>query len=807
MLYVTKICYLIQKGEIYMECSHRIKKAKEEYLNSKPSVCHERAKIWTESHQKTEGEPISLRRAKAFKEACEKLPINVFNGELIVGSAGNFRKTGILTPEFSWKWVEKEMDTFETRSQDPYFITDKQKKYVRENIFPYWKGKSLEEAFLNSIPEETSRILIDTGIIDNDSKWRQAVGEITPDYQDVLFIKGYNGIIEDAKNELKKLEPLSIENIDKINFYKSVILVSEGIIQLAKRYSERLEEIGEKESDPIRREEFFKMAKICKNIPGNPPKNFHEAIQFVWFVQLGGVISENPLALNLGRFDQYMYPYYKKDLKDGIIDREKALELIESLWLKLSEWVWTISSNTAQFFAGYNQFQNLTVGGRKRDGSDGTNEISYMCLEATGEIKTHQPGLSVRIHSNCPEEFMMAVLKLVKVGTGFPAIHNDFAGSQMLMQAGYEPEDARDWSNCGCVVPHFRKTSQWTSAVNINFGSALEFALNKGKSRITGIRYTLDKKKISSFTSYLEVKEAFFKQLSYLIKHSVIGTIAAQRLHSKMVPRPFFSTCVDGCLKNGKDLTQGGAKYNVGPVLTGIGISVVANSLAVIKKLVFEEGITTLEELDKAMNSDWKGYDLLRKKALNVPKYGNDNDFVDEIATEISNFYYKEVRKYKDIYGSYFNTAFMGISNYIPAGKIVGATPCGRKAKYPLNEGVSPFAGTDISSPLATMKSSAKLNHDIHTGGTLLNIRISPELMKNNRGLQNIASTIRAYFNMGAFHVQFNVVSNKTLKAAQKKPEHYKDLLVRVAGYSTQFVNLSEEVQNAIIERTIHSTF
>lgn len=790
-----------------MNTTDRIEEFRKEYINSKPRVCYERARIFTESHKKSEGEAICIRRAKAFLDVCRELPIEIYNNELIVGTAGSFRRTGILTPEFSWKWVDNEMDTFDTRKQDPYIMDEEQREFVRENIFPYWEGKSLEEVFLARIPKETGKILIDTGIIDNDSKWRQAVGEITPDYEDILFKKGYRKIKEEADEKIKSLDISNPDNIEKIDFYKSISLVADGIMTFADRYSKLAEEMSREEKDEKRKNELLRISHICKNVPVNPPSNFYEAIQFVWFVQLGGIISENPLALNLGRFDQYMYPYYKKDLEKEIIKNYEAQELIEALWIKLSEWVWTISSNTANYFAGYNQFQNLTVGGRKRDGSDATNDISYMCLKATENVKTHQPGLSVRIHQNAPDDFTMDVANLVKTGTGFPAIHNDSCGSQMLLQVGYDPEDARDWSNCGCVVPHFRKTCQWTSAVNVNFGAALEYAINSGKSRLTGETMGLVEKNICEFKTFEEVKEAFLKQLSYLIKNSVIGSVVAQKIHKEIVPRPFLSTCVDGCIENGIDLSKGGAKYNVGPVLTGIGLGVVANSLAAIKKLVFDDKITSFDELSKALDNNWEGYSHLRKLALECPKYGNDDDYVDRLAVEISDFYYRETKKYKDIFGSQFNSAFMGISNYVPTGKIVGATPCGREATKPLTEGVSPYAGSDVISPLATMKSSAKINHDVHTGGTLLNMRLNKELISTERGLRNLNAMIKSYFSLGAFHVQFNTIDNELLLKAQKNPEEHKDLLVRVAGYSTQFVNLSKEMQDAVIARNAHDNF
>jgi pyruvate formate-lyase/glycerol dehydratase family glycyl radical enzyme len=787
--------------------TQRIESARQNYINSKPAISYERARIWTESHKKTEGESVPIRRAKAFRDTCEQIGVSIFDGELIVGAIGEFRKCGILTPEFSWTWVDKEMDNFDKRVQDPYLMTDEQRDYVRKNIFPYWKGKSLEEAFLAQLPAETAKIAVDTGIVDNDSKWRQAVGEITPDYQDVLFKKGFGGILAEAKDHLSKLSSTSAEDLKKKDFYNSVIITSEGIIKFANRYSEKAEEMAAVEKDASRKEELLKIADICSRIPENPPATFHEAIQLVWFTQIGGIISENPLALNPGRFDQFMYPYYKSDIEKGIMTKDQIQELIEAYWLKLSEWVWTISANTAEFFAGYNQFQNLTVGGKTREGKDATNDLSYMCLKATEEVKTHQPGLSVRMHQDCPTEFLDAVTYLVSKGTGFPAIHNDTAGYQMLINAGYEPEDARDWNNCGCVVPHFRKTGEWTSAVNINFTAALEFALNQGRSRISGDKTGLDEKNPATFENYKEVENAFYKQFDYLIEQSIITSLLAQKLHKEMVPRPFLSSCIEQCMEDGKDLVDAGAKYNLGPVLTGIGLAVTSNSLAVIKKLVFEDKVTDMETIIKALDANWEGYEDLRQMAVAVPKYGNDNDYVDDIAIKMANYYYREGHKYKDINGNNFNTAFMGISNYLPTGKVVGATPCGRRAKEPLSEGVSPFAGSDTSTPLAAMRSAAKLNQDVHSGGTLLNLRLNEDLVNTKRGQSNLGAMIQTFFSLGAFHVQFNTISTETLRKAQEHPENFRDLLVRVAGYSTQFVNLSKSMQDAIIARTAHKEY
>ena len=785
--------------------SERIEGFKKDYINTRPTISVQRAKIFTESHKATEGEPVIIRRAKAFREVCKEIPISIFAGELIVGNIGEFRRSGIVCPEYSWQWVNEEMDNFAQRTQDQYDISDIDKFILRKDIFPYWQNKSLEETFLARLNEKTTRVLVDTGIVDNDSKWRSAVGEITADYTDIIFQKGFGGLKKEAEAKLAALQPLSAENIEKIEFYQAEIIACEGIVLLARRYAEEAKNLAEVCKDSKRQEELLKIAEICQRVPENPPENFWEAVQTVWFTQLGSILSENSLALNLGRFDQYMYPYYQKDIDANQLTREDALELIEALWLKLSEWVWAISSNTAQFFAGYNSFQNLTIGGRKRDGSDATNEISYLCLEATEKVKTHQPGLSVRIHPNCPPEFLMAVCKLIKCGTGFPAVHNDRVGSDMLLAAGLSPEDARDWSNCGCVVPHFRKIGEWTSAVNINLAAAVEFTLNKGIHRETGVQMGLITE-LEAINSFEEFQEAFYAQLKALVEVGVTGSLIAQRVHSEIVPRPYLSLLVDGCMEKGRDLSKGGAKYCLGPVLTGIGLADAANALAAIKMLVFEQKKYTLQEIQAALAVDWENFEELRQAALKCPKYGNDDNYVDSIAQEISDRYHTFIHQYHDLFGANFNSAFMGISNYIPAGSVVGATPEGRKAGSPLTEGVSPHAGTDIESPLAALKSAAKINHDIHSGGTLVNIKLSPELLNAERGLANLAALIRSYFALGAFHVQFNVISEETLRAAQEDPKEYKDLLVRVAGYSTQFVNLSKKAQDAIIERTTYAS-
>jgi choline trimethylamine-lyase len=780
----------------------RLTRILEAYNQAAPKVCIVRARAVTQADAQNPAAPAIIKKARAFNTICQQIPVHIYDHELIVGSSGSHRRSAGISPDISWRWIKDEIGTIDARDQDPYAIEERHLRELLDDILPYWQGRSIEEAFLARLPSETAAIAVDTGIVDNDSKWRCAVGEITPDYQDILFVKGFGGIIADAQRRLAGLDPTQTEDIEKADFYQAVIECARGIIHLSDRYAQLAERLAVEEKDATRKKELITIAGNCRHVPANPPETFWQAIQMVWMVQLGSSLFENAVALNIGRFDQFMAPFYDRDRKRGEITAAQAQELIECLWVKLSEWVWFVSKNTASYFAGYNAFQNLTVGGRQADGTDGTNAITTMCLAATDRVRTHQPGLSVRIHPNCPNDFLFKVCELVREGTGFPAIHNDRVGTQMLTAVGLTPQDAMEWSNCGCVVPHSRKISEWTSACNINLAAGIEFVLTNGISRINGTAMGPKTGALRTLKDFQAVKASYFEQLKHMIKHGVIATLVAQKVQAERAPRPFFSSFTEGCMETGRDIVQGGARYHVGPVLTGIGIADTANALAAIKKLVFDDQVTDLPTLGEALARDWEGFENLRRQALACPKFGNDDDAVDRLATEISDFYHQQIQGYRDIYDRPFNSAFMGISNYIPAGKAVGATPCGRRSGDPLTEGCSPHAGTDVTSPTAAMRSTAKINHGRHSGGTLLNIKLSPDTLKTRRDLGKLAGLIRGYFELDAFHVQFNVFDKKTLLAAQQSPENYRHLLVRVAGYSARFVTLSKEVQDAIIQRT-----
>lgn len=795
----------VKKGadEVRMDRTRALKK---DYLNSRPTICMERALAYTRSFKETEGQAMTVRSAKAFRRACETISVNIFDHELIVGTHGSARRMGALVPEISWKWLLEELDTIQSRPRDPYYIDPEHEQLFKEEIIPYWTGKSLEEHALTRFPEDTLNIGVGKDILDTEMKWRSHVGEITPDFQDIIFKKGFRGICTEAKEKLSDLSYTRTQDLDKIDFYTGIIEVAEGIITLGRRYGELALEMAEKETDPVRKKELRAISENCFRVPEHSPRNFWEASQMLWFTMIGCFLSENCPAFNVGRFDMFMNPFYQADLKADAVTPESAQEMINCLWVKIAEFIWLLPQNGSRYYAGYSGFTNLSVGGRNIDGSQAVNDISYMAVEATAQVGLPQPSLSVIIHPDTPEEFLLACCALARKGIGFPAFHNDRVGTQMMMYAGMRPDDAREWTLLGCVVPHHRKVYEWTDAGGYNMAAALEWTLNQGKSRVTGEQLGLPTKDPREFTSFEEVRETFLDQVRHIMKHCAVSTIIEHKLHREMVPRPYLSTLVEGCLENGKDLVDGGARYNIGPGWIVVGAADCANGLAAIRKNIFEEKKITMDQLVKALDDDFIGHEEIQQLLKKSPKFGNDDDYVDRLVVELTDFNDHGLGQYHDSLGLPLHSAIMGLTYNIPTGAVVGALPCGRKAGQPLAEGCSPHAGTDVIGPTATMRSEAKINHELHPGGTLLNIKLLPSVIEGDRGLAGMANLIRSYFELGGYHCQFNVINPDTLLDAQQHPDDYRDLVVRVAGYCAIFTDLSKEVQDEIIRRTTHET-
>ena len=787
-------------------CTPRIQRLREQYLKHKPSICLERALVYTKVFKETEGEPIIIRRAKAFKRYCETKTLLIQDDELIVGNVGYQPRVAAICPEINAFWLSRELDTIATRPQDPYAITDDQKKILKEVILPYWGGKTVIEHWFAQVPEDTKELSWETGIIDCEIKSQTGPGEFAIGYGNVLFPKGFNGIKRDAEERLKSLDPADPDNVDKINFLKAVILCCEGMAILGKRHAEKAKEMAKKEN-PKRRAELEKIAEVCNWVPANPPRTFHEALQTIWFVQIGLFIELNAPSYSIGRFDQFMYPYYKKDVKERRLTKEHAQGLLECLWIKLSEQCWCLSNNSAYYFSGgANTFQNLTVGGVTPDGKDATNELSFMCIQATMDVRLSQPSLAVRLHKLCPEEFLLKVCELIRLGTGFPAVHNDEIGIKMLLRKGARMEEARDWCLVGCVEPNLGgKLHQWSDVGHYNFGSAVEFALTNGIHIMTGKRLGLETGDPRAFKTFEEFKEAAKEQLAYQIRNIVISSHIIEKAHSELCSCPLASSLVLDCVENGKCLMDGGARYNIGPGTLGIGLADGVNSLAAVKKLIYDDKVITWDELLEALSKNFEGYEYIRQLCLNAQKWGNDIDQVDELGVELADFIVKEHEKYRTLCGEYLMPSLYPVSSHVPQGTVVGALPSGRKAGEPLADGISPNHGTDGKGPTAVLKSISKINHEDVDGATLLNLKFDPSVLKGDKGLRRLAAFLRTFMDLGAYHVQFNVVSAETLRDAQRHPDQYLSMLVRVAGYSAYFVELCREIQEDIIARTTHA--
>ncbi len=784
----------------------RIEKLLDRYFESKPSLCIERVVAYTNIFKESEGESFIIRRAKAFKRCCQTKSININSEELIVGGAASKPRAAIFCPEHASSWLREEIDELSTRHQDPYDVDEEQKEILKDNIFPYWEGKTISDHWIKQIPPEVKEIAVKTGIIDVEIKTQSAPGEIAPGFE-MIINKGFNHIISEAEKKLDSLDHVNPEDYEKINFYKAVIISAEGIIELAKRYAELAKKLMKEEGDLERKAELKKISEMCEWVPANPARTFWEALQLLWFVQIGCYIEGNGPSYSPGRVDQYLYPFYKKDIEEGKITEEEALELIECLYVKFAENTWFLSKNAAMYFAGYQPYQNITIGGVKPDGSDATNELSYMFIKAKMDVRLHSPSLAVRVYKQSPEEFLIAVAKLSKLGTGFPAIHNDEVAIKMMLLTGTSIEDARNYQLVGCVEPYIPgKMSKWTDGGHYNFASAMEFALTNGVSIINENKQLGPKTGDPKEMTFIELKEAVKKHLAYFIRNIATACHVAERLHAKLTPYPYMSSLIDGCLEKGMDITTGGAHYTIGPAFIGTGIADLANSLATLKKFVYENKSVSMEKMLDAIEHNFKNRDNLRLKLFNKsPAFGNDDDYVDGFAREMTDFAFNEISRYKSYRGQNFISGLYPVASHVPHGLVVSALPYGRLAGTPLADGCSPKGGTDKNGPTAVLKSVSKINHDAHVAGTLLNMRLDPGTIKDEDGEKRIAALIRSFIDLNIFHIQFNAVTSDVLKEAQNSPEEYKSLIVRVAGYSAYFVELCREMQDDIIQRTVHA--
>lgn len=818
----------------------RIGRLKENLYKKMPEIESARARLITESYKTTEGEPIITRRAKAFLHILQNLPITIRDEELIVGSTTLAPRGCQTYPEFSYEWLESEFDTVATRTADPFYISDSAKREIAE-ADKYWKGKTTSELATSYMAPETIRA-IEHNIFTPGNYFYNGVGHVTVHYDWVLAV-GFKGIAEKAKKALSEVKLGDADCARRTHFLQAVIMSCEAAVIYAKRYAALARDMAQKTSDEKRKAELLMIAQNCENVPENGARSFWEACQSFWFVQQLLQIESSGHSISPGRFDQYMYPYYKKDLDEGKLTREDAQELIDCIWIKLNDLNKCRDAASAEGFAGYSLFQNLIVGGQNAEGLDVTNDLSFMCITASMHVLLPQPSLSIRVWNNSPHELLMHAAELTRTGVGLPAYYNDEVIIPSLMSRGLTMQDAREYNIIGCVEPQKSgKTEGWHDAAFFNMCRPLELVFSDGMDK--GEQVGIHTGDVAQMKTFEEFYDAYKKQMEYCISLLVNADNAIDEAHAERCPLPFLSGMIEDCIGRGKSVQEGGAIYNfTGP--QGFGIANMADSLYAIKTLVFDEKKVTLAEYRDALRENYgKGldtqkaekvvaevvkelkaagkniteaeiasavsalignstkYDKLLEMIENVPKFGNDLEEVDAFARDVAYTYTRPLEKYMNPRGGHFQAGLYPVSANVPLGAQTGATPDGRLAGRPVADGVSPSAGKDVHGPTAAANSVARLDHYIASNGTLFNQKFHPSALSGRQGLENFVALIRSYFDQKGSHMQFNVVSKETLLDAQKYPEKYKHLVVRVAGYSAFFTTLSRSLQDDIIHRT-----
>lgn len=834
-----------------IEKTERIPKLVAHLFAKMPEIEAARAELITESYRETEGQPIMMRRAKAFEHILKNIPIIIRPGELIVGSSAIAPRGCQTYPEFSYEWMEAEFDTVEHRAADPFYIADETKKRLKA-ANSYWKGKTTSELAYSYMAPETHRAM-EHNFFTPGNYFYNGVGHITVQYEKVLAI-GFEGIKAEAAKELSGCQFGDEDYATKSVFLEAVMLSCDAVVGYARRYAKLAGEMAGQERDTKRKQELLTISEICAKVPEHGAESFQEACQSFWFVQQLLQLESSGHSISPGRFDQYMYPYYEKDLNSGKLTREYAQELIDCIWVKLNDLNKCRDEASAEGFAGYSLFQNLIVGGQTVDGKDATNDLSFMCITAAKHVFLPQPSLSIRVWNRSSQELLLHAADLTRTGIGLPAYYNDEIIIPALINRGLTLEDARDYNIIGCVEPQKAgKTEGWHDAAFFNMCRPLEMVFSNGYDN--GELASIQTGNVEDFKTFDEFYDAYKKQMNYNISLLVNADNAIDIAHRTLCPLPFESCMADDCIKRGKSLQEGGAVYNfTGP--QGFGIANVADSLYTVKKLVFEEKKVTLGELKKVLEMNFgQGFDAItaREIALRVartleaqgqevtpdiiemtirnvltmqipaeekaryeeilalidelPKFGNDIDEVDELARDAAYTYTRPLETFKNPRGGIFQAGLYPVSANVPLGAQTGATPDGRLAHTPVADGVSPSSGKDTNGPTAACNSVARLDHGIASNGTLFNMKIHPTAMSGQKGLENFVSLVRGYFDQKGMHMQFNVVDRETLLDAQRHPEKYSGLVVRVAGYSALFTTLSKSLQDDIIRRTEQAAY
>jgi pyruvate formate-lyase/glycerol dehydratase family glycyl radical enzyme len=764
----------------------RSKRLKQRMLDSEPTISSERAVLFTDYVKEHWSESVMLRLAGAFAHVLDNVTIRIEPEELIVGNMGPTPRSCQVFPEYSWKWIEEELERFDKRRTERFAISDEDKEKLRE-VFKFWDGKSTAEIAGTVMPEESIQAS-KAGLFTIGAPGT-GIGHVIVNYKDVLR-KGFIRILDE------------IEGKDG-DYYDAVRTEIIAVLRFAERFSRLASELAEKEIDERRKSELQEIARICKKVPAEPAGSFYEALQSFWFIHLLIQTESNGHSMSTGRFDQYMFPFYEADIKKGLVDKEGALELLEVLWVKLTSLIKIRNEYYSVAFAGHPMFQNLTIGGQHADGSDSTNDLTRLILQATANIRVTQPSVSFRWHKNTPEDVKLQVVDVISKGLGMPGLFNDDAIIPMMIEKGTDSSEVHEYSVLGCVEPIIGGKSDPRQNIGyVNLPKILEVTLNNGKNPKTGELVGRETGDPRSFKSFDELWLAFEEQIDYTIEMLTHADRVAAVVLAENTPTPFISSLLEGCNESGKTMQEGGAVYNSGGIM-GVGIAIVADSLEVLRKYVFEEKELSMDDLLQILANDYEGHEELRVRVENDPsKYGNDIERVDILARDTGRAFCHSIQSRMTTRNGPYHGALFSVSMYIPQGEVLGATPDGRRAGYMISDGVSPTQNRDVNGPTAAMKSVARLDHALCYNGTLYNMKFTPDFFDTESRRKKFISMVDAYFGMGGFHVQYNVVSRETLEDAKVNPMKHRDLIVRVAGYSAYFVELDPFVQDEVIART-----
>ncbi|NLJ40237.1 MAG: formate C-acetyltransferase/glycerol dehydratase family glycyl radical enzyme [Clostridiales bacterium] len=776
-----------------LQFTDRIADLKEKMFEEPRYLSLEQALLITKCYKENEDLPRILQRAKSLALALGEISIKIDPQELIVGNRTIGVRGGVVSPEAGISWVANEIETLPTRPQDVFNVREEDIRDFREIVLPYWEGKSLEDLVKKEIGEEMSAMGKAVKINQTD----HAQGHICPNTPKWLRM-GPAGLKKEAEEELKTAPE------DKRVFYESVIIVLSAAQDFMRRYGRLALDMKEEAEDEILKTNLSKISKICFDLAERPPQTFHEAVQSFWFLYTILQMESNASSFSPGRADQYLYPYFKKDMEEGRITLQDSLEIIEALWLKFNQIVYMRSSNSAKYFAGFPIGFNVAIGGQSEDGKDASNELSYLFLKAQEHLLLPQPNLSARLFAGSPMEFVKECSRVIGRGSGMPQLFNDEAVIPALKAQGISEEDAINYAIVGCVeLTTHGNNLGWSDAAMFNLVKVLELTLNNGVCLQTGDRIGLETGFLTDYKTYEELEAAYVKQMDYFIEKMVSACDIVDRLHAEYLPSPFLSSVIDDCVKKGIDVTAGGAHYNYSGI-QAIQVANIADSLAAIKKFVYEDKTLKADELLKALQTNYEGREELRQYLINrAPKYGNDIAWVDNIGNKWISYFTDHLKKYRNARGGPYHVGLYTVSAHIPMGHNVGASADGRLSRDPLADGgMSAMYGRDQNGPTALLKSVSRIDSINGSNGTLLNMKFLPEFFRTEEGIEKFAHMLMAFVNLKIVHVQFNVVNREDLIKAQQNPEAYRSLIVRVAGYTAYFTELAGDLQDEIIART-----